>query len=363
MGLNPEFYRGRRVLVTGHTGFKGSWLTIWLNHLGAVTSGIALDPATDMDLFLLAGLESRISDYRADIRNPAEVERIIAAEKPESVFHLAAQSLVIRGYRDPVATFETNLMGTVNVLEACRKSDSVREVIIVTTDKVYENIEQSGGYREEDALGGWDPYSASKACAEIATQSYRRSFSGGTGNCNSLRGVCTVRAGNVIGGGDRAADRLIPDCVRALEKDETIVLRNPDSVRPWQHVLEPLSGYLQLCSMVSTEPQKLAGAWNFGPDASNAVSVSSLVSEFIGCWGSGRVETASDRNSYHEAGTLLLDAGKARNQINWRPVLSLREAVKLTVDWYRSCNSRNALELCLEQIEHYTRKWNSGSLK
>lgn len=363
MELNTHFYRGRRVLVTGHTGFKGSWLTIWLNQLGAVTSGIALDPATDNDLFLLAGLEGSISDHRADIRNSTEVERIIAAEKPETVFHLAAQSLVIRGYRDPVSTFETNLMGTVNVLEACRKSDSVREVIIVTTDKVYENIERPGGYREEDTLGGWDPYSASKACAEIATQSYRRSFSAGTDDGSSIRAICTVRAGNVIGGGDRAADRIIPDCVRALENNDTIILRNPNSIRPWQHVLEPLSGYLQLCSMISVQPQKLSGAWNFGPDSSNAVSVGSLVSEFLNCWGSGRVETSAEMNHYHEAGILLLDASKARNQLNWRPVLSFREAVKLTADWYKSCNSRNAHELCLEQIDYYTRKWNSGSWK
>ena len=363
MGLKQDFYRERRVLITGHTGFKGSWLTIWLNHIGAVTSGIALDPVTDRDLFILAGLDKRISDHRADIRDMNEVERIIDLEKPETVFHLAAQSLVLRGYREPVATFETNLSGTVNILEACRKSESVKEVIIVTTDKVYENREQMTCYSENDPLGGHDPYSASKACAEIATQSYRRSFFSDNQGSAGGKAVCTVRAGNVIGGGDWAADRLIPDCVRALEKNEPVKLRNPGSVRPWQHVLEPLSGYLMLGTMAAGDPGRFAGAWNFGPDISNAVSAGRLVADFINYWGSGAIWDAVEKNPFHEAGILMLDAGKARSQLNWHPALSLSEAVSLTADWYKSYRSRDVYDMCVEQIEYYNKRWNSGSLK
>ncbi len=363
MGLNLGFYKGRRVLITGHTGFKGSWLTIWLNHLGAVTSGIALDPAGERDLFRLAGLEKRISDHRADIRSLKDTEMIIEAEKPETVFHLAAQSIVFEGYREPVPTFETNLMGTVNILEACRKSDSVQEIIIVTTDKVYENLEQDRGYREGDSLGGWDPYSASKACAEIAAQAYRRSFYGPGEGYGKVTAVATARAGNVIGGGDWAADRLIPDCVRSLEKGEPVIIRNPDSVRPWQHVMESLSGYLQLGVKCAEDPFRYSGAWNFGPDSSNAVSVMKLVSEFISCWGSGRVEESAGRTGYHEAGILLLDAGKAKDQIDWQPLLSLSESVRLTAEWYRNYRNRDAHDLCIEQIEQYHELWTSGSLR
>jgi len=361
MGLNPDFYRGRRVLITGHTGFKGSWLAIWLNHLGAVVSGIALDPVTDRDLFLLAGLEKRLSDHRADIRNLEDVCKIIEAERPETVFHLAAQSLVLEGYKDPVASFETNVTGTVNILEACRRSGSVKEVIVVTTDKVYENKEQKTGYREEDSLGGYDPYSASKACAEIVTQSYRRSFFSEYAGMQGCRAVCTVRAGNVIGGGDWASDRLIPDCVRALETGEPVRLRNPGSVRPWQHVLEPLSGYLMLGVKASVDPVKLAGAWNFGPDSSNAVSARSLVSDFISCWGSGSFVDAGERSAFHETGILLLDAGKAARELKWIPALDLPEAVRMTAEWYKSYRYRDVYDLCVEQIEYYSERWNSGS--
>ena len=361
MGLNTEFYRGRRVLITGHTGFKGAWLAIWLNHIGASVSGIALDPSTERDLYLLAGLDKRISDHRADIRDLDEVFRIIENEKPETVFHLAAQSLVLEGYKDPVTTFDTNVIGTLNILEACRRSDSVKEVIIITTDKVYENREQMSGYREEDPLGGHDPYSASKACAEIVTQSYRRSFlSEAVGRVNGLA-VCTARAGNVIGGGDWAADRLIPDCVRALESHEQVRLRNPGSVRPWQHVLEPLSGYLMLGWKASADPAKFAGAWNFGPDSSYAVSARALVSDFIGCRGSGSISDVSEGTGFHEAGILLLDPGKAIRELKWSPVLDLPGALRLTADWYKSYRTRNVYDLCVQQIEYYSELWNSGS--
>ena len=362
MGVTDGFYRGRKILITGHTGFKGSWLTIWLNILGADTSGIALDPANGNDLFVMADLKSRIRDYRADIRNSEEVNRIFRAEKPETVFHLAAQSLVLPSYDDPVSTFETNFMGTVNVLEACRQSDSVRQVIVVTTDKVYENREEARGYNEHDPLGGYDPYSASKAGAEIACQSYRRSFFSKNETAVRKISLSTVRAGNVIGGGDRAAGRLIPDCIRAFEKDLPVSIRNPGSVRPWQHVLEPLAGYLLLCRKMAEDQGSYDGAWNFGPESEGAVSVSRLVSAFIRHWGSGAIDISGEQKKFHEAGILMLDIAKSVSLLKWKPLLTLDDAVRMTAEWYRNSGSRNAYTLCAEQIEEYTKRWNFGSL-
>lgn len=362
MGLTESFYRGKKVLITGHTGFKGSWLTIWLNLMGADTAGIALDPANENDLFNLAELKGKIRDYRADIRNRAEVERIFYAEKPEIVFHLAAQSLVLRSYNDPVSTFETNFMGTVNLLEACRNSGSVSQVVVVTTDKVYENREEPRGYNEQDPLGGYDPYSASKAGAEIACQSYRRSYFAKNDGAGRKISLSTARAGNVIGGGDRAADRIVPDCIRAFEKGLPIPVRNPDSVRPWQHVLEPLGGYLMLCRRMAEDPYRFAGAWNFGPDSEGAVSVGKLVGTFIRHWGSGVMDISGEQKKFHEAGILMLDISKSVTYLGWKPLLTLDEAVKMTAEWYRSSGSRDPYTLCVEQIEEYTKRWNSGSL-
>lgn len=363
MEMIEDFYRGRKVLITGHTGFKGSWLTIWLDLAGARLSGIALDPVSDRDLFVLADLKSRITDHRADIRNAAAVDEILKIEKPVTVFHMAAQSLVLDGYKDPSGTFETNIMGTVNVLEACRKTDSVKQVVIITTDKVYENREEEKGYREGDPLGGYDPYSASKAGAEIVSQSYGRSFFLWPGSRNRDLSIATVRAGNVIGGGDRAANRIIPDCVRALENGWPAEVRNPDSVRPWQHVLEPLAGYLELACRMAEDPPGYSGPWNFGPDINNLLRVKDLVSSFISHWDGGSLNIAKAKRPFHEAGFLMIDSTKAGDKLGWRPLLDFQEAIRWTADWYRKYNSQDAYQLCKDQIEKYTEKWSLSRQK
>lgn len=345
-----SFYKNKKVLVTGHTGFKGSWLTIWLKQLGAEVIGIALDPKTDRDLFFLAGLSDKIKDYRQDIRNLNKIQEILTNEKPEVVFHLAAQALVLPGYENPVSTFETNIMGTVNILEACRNSESVKQVVIVTTDKVYENKEQLAGYKESDNLGGHDPYSASKAAAEIVTQSYNHSF---------IQSVATARAGNVIGGGDWSSNRIVPDCIRALENNETIIVRNPEAIRPWQHVLEPLSGYLMLPVKMAMDHEKYSGAWNFGPEETDIITVQALVEEILRYWGRGSRRENPDINKPHEAVILRLDINKSKNILGWKPLINTRKAVEMTVDWYKMYSDHNAFQLCVSQINEFSNKWNS----
>jgi len=350
MNLLQDFYKGKKVLITGHTGFKGSWLTIWLKQLGAEVTGVALDPKTDRDLFLMAQLSEKITDYRQDIRNLERVQDIFQKEKPEIVFHLAAQALVLTGYENPVATFETNILGTVNILEVCRHTQSVQQVVIVTTDKVYENKEQLTGYKESDNLGGHDPYSASKAAVEIVTQSYNYSF---------IQSVATARAGNVIGGGDWSINRIVPDCIRSLEKNETIILRNPEAIRPWQHVLEPLSGYLLLAMKMAGDSEKYSGSWNFGPDETDTVKVKVLVEEILKFWGKGSWEGNPDIYKPHEAGILRLDINKSKNLLCWKPILNTGKAVEMTVDWYKKYSSYDVYQLCISQINKYSDIWNS----
>ncbi len=364
-----SFYKNKKVLVTGHTGFKGSWLTIWLEQLGAEVVGISLDPKTDRDLFLLAGLSDKIKDYRQDIRNLDKIQKIITEEKPEIVFHLAAQALVLPGYERPVATFETNIIGTVNILETCRQTPSVKQIIIVTTDKVYENKECLTGYKETDPLGGYDPYSASKAAAELVAQSYRQSFFNSLSPSPPLpftpspfRSMATARAGNVIGGGDWSEYRLIPDCIKALEASKPVIIRNPDAMRPWQHVLEPLSGYLSLALKMAEDPQKYTGPWNFGPDIEDFATVKDLADQLISLYGAGRWETTDERIKLHEAGLLRLDITKAKDILGWKPLLGFREAIQWTVNWYKAYKGHNVYNLCQDQIEKYTQKWNSGNL-
>lgn len=353
-----NFYQNKKVLITGHTGFKGSWLTIWLKQLGAEIIGIALDPKTDRDLFLLAGLSDKIKDYRQDIRDHNKIQEILIKEKPEIVFHLAAQALVFPGYEDPLSTFETNVMGTVNILEACRNTESVKQVVIVTTDKVYENKEQLTGYKESDNLGGHDPYSASKAAAEIITQSYRLSFNQSS-NQSINQSISTARAGNVIGGGDWSLNRIVPDCIRSLEKNETIIVRNPQAIRPWQHVLEPLSGYLMLAVKMAMDPEKYSGAWNFGPEESDIIEVQALVKEILKYWGKGSWKTNPDNNTPHEAGILKLNINKSKKVLGWKPLLNTGKAVEMTVNWYKNYSNHNAYQLCISQINEYSDKWNS----
>ncbi len=351
--FDGRFY-GRRVLVTGHTGFKGSWLTLWLILINANVIGYALKPATEQDNFVACRLSDSITDLRGDVRDKAHLKAVFEAYKPEVVFHLAAQPIVRASYDLPAETMETNVMGTVNVLENIRACDSVRAGVFITSDKCYENKEQLWGYRECDAMGGYDPYSASKGCAELVCASYARSFF--SQDCIDKH-ICTARAGNVIGGGDWSPDRIIPDCVRALQGGKPIGVRNPLAVRPWQFVLEPLYGYLTLAAGLLTAPKKHTGAWNFGPDYSSIVPVGEVAAEVVRLWGSGSWEDLSQpqkgSNAPHEATLLSLDCTKAKALLGWRPQLTLKEALGYTLDWYKAFPHGDIRRLCEQQIAAY----------
>lgn len=334
MDIFGSVYRDRRTFVTGHTGFKGSWLCRWLELLGANVRGYALAPPTEPNHFDLIGLKS--SSTIGDIRDYVHLLGHIEQCQPEIVFHLAAQASVLYSYDNPVETFGSNVMGTVNVLEACRHTPSVRAVIVVTTDKCYDNKEWVWGYRENDRIGGSDPYSASKSCAELVTASYRRSFCSLKDNRRSqYMLVGSARAGNVIGGGDWTADRLIPDAMRAVANGETVRIRNPDSLRPWQHVLEPLAGYLLLGEKLLEGRAEFAEAWNFGPEAKSNLSVSEIVEAMRRYWPAVSGEYAELENKPHEASLLMLDSTKARRQLDWRPVWGIETTLERTADWYR----------------------------
>ena len=322
-------YRGRRVLVTGHTGFKGSWLALWLSELGARVTGVALDPPTQPNHWNLLGLQ--VDDRREDIRNAEAIRAIVEATAPEIIFHLAAQPLVRQSYHNPVETWSTNVIGTANVLEAARKIPSVRAIVVVTSDKCYQNDRRQGPYRETDRLGGHDPYSASKAAAELVTASYRGAyFSSGVSPL-----VATARAGNVIGGGDWAADRLIPDLVRATASDVSLAVRSPAATRPWQHVLECLAGYLMLGKRLLAGERAFAEAWNFGPDRAETFTVSAVLERMKKHLPRARWHIDRDE-ALHEAARLALDSGKAQRQLGWGCVWSLDEALAETAQWYRA---------------------------
>jgi len=346
--LFDGIYNEKNVLVTGHTGFKGSWLSIWLNELGANVIGYALDPYTEKDNFVVTNLSDKITDLRGEIRDFDNLLRTFKEEKPEIIFHLAAQPLVRLSYKEPRETYEVNVMGTVNVLEAARQSDSVKTVIIITSDKCYENNEWIWGYRENDPMGGYDPYSSSKGCAELVTSAYTRSF---FENEDSDIAVASVRAGNVIGGGDWAADRLITDCISYLKEDKAIEIRSPKAIRPWQHVLEPLRGYLLLASKLYQNPKKYTGAWNFGPNEASIVTVGELVDKLVNKWGSGKWIDTSNNNEPHEAKLLKLDISKARHHLNWEPKLNFDQTIDLVVDWYQ--NDNVDYDFDVEQIKKY----------
>jgi CDP-glucose 4,6-dehydratase len=342
-------YSGVRVFVTGHTGFKGAWLCEWLHRLGASTTGYALAPE-DRSLFMQAGTAERTDSQEGDVRDLDHLRSSLRRAQPEIVFHMAAQSLVRPSYDFPVETFATNVMGTVHLLEAVREVQSVRALVIVTSDKCYENDGRAEPFNEHDAMGGHDPYSASKGCAELVTSAYERSFFKG--------GACTVvsaRAGNVIGGGDWAVDRIIPDLARAAESGKPAVIRRPNSVRPWQHVLEPLGGYLLLGQLVASEGQRFAGAWNFGPSEEESVPVRILVEELRTRWPELRVDYQSEVTGPHEAPALRLDCTKARKQLGWRPVLGLSRSLDMTAEWYREAGRGSALDVTGRQIEAYER--------
>jgi CDP-glucose 4,6-dehydratase len=354
--LGPLFagaYAGRRVFVTGHTGFKGSWLVAWLLRLGADVTGYALDPPTTPSLFEELGLAGRIRHIVADVRDLDALRASMVDARPDVVFHLAAQPLVRFGYAEPVATFATNIMGTVNVLEAVRACAGVRAVVNVTSDKCYENHETVRPYAETDPMGGFDPYSSSKGCSELVTAAYRRSFFAAP----DAAVIASARAGNVIGGGDWAADRIVPDCVRALTAGQPVLVRNPEAVRPWQHVLEPLSGYLWLAARMLAKGRAFEGGWNFGPDPSDVVPVSRVADAIVTGWGSGSwLVPESAVPQPHEAGLLLLDISKARTGLGWRPVWDTGRALATTAAWYsaRHADVADVPALVEADIESYS---------
>ncbi len=356
-GFN-NIYKNKTVLITGHTGFKGSWLAIWLTELGAKVVGYALDPYTQKDNFVMTGIGKKLIDIRGDIRDLTTLNQVFEKYKPDFVFHLAAQPLVRLSYEKPVETYDINVMGTINVLEAIRNSDSVRVGIMITTDKCYENKEQVWGYREVDQLGGYEPYSSSKACAELAISSWRSSFMN-TGDCSKHgKSIASARAGNVIGGGDWAQDRLIPDCIKALESNQKIEIRRPDAVRPWQHVLEPLGGYLLLGEKMFITPHEYNQAWNFGPGLDSLISVRKIVEMVIGVYGEGIIEADIPQVDLHETGFLNLDNSKAIIQLGWRPLFNLEREVQMTVEWYKNYEKMDIYDLCVKQIMTYMKMIN-----
>lgn len=343
-----NFWKGKKVLLTGHTGFKGSWLTLWLRHLQAEVSGISL-PAQQPSLFDIAHIEEEITSYYCDITEPSKLPTLIQAIEPEIIFHLAAQALVRPSYNDPVSTFATNIMGTVHLLDAARQCDSVQSVVIITSDKCYENQEWLWGYRENDVLGGKDPYSCSKACAELVVNSYRHSYL----NKQNIN-VATARAGNVIGGGDWGKDRLLPDLLSSFSNKKPVIIRNPKATRPWQHVCEPLSGYLNLAQKLSENGSAYAQAWNFGP-SDNANKTVSWIADYVQQklpdslpW------KTSDEDNPQESQILKLDNSKARTRLAWHPRLSVDQALDWTVDWHQAwLNKQEMKEFTLNQIQDF----------
>ncbi len=334
--MSAEFWAGKRVFLTGHTGFKGGWMALWLHSLGAVVKGYALEPSTTPSLFAASRLGELVESEIGDVRDGAALAASVSAFKPEVVIHMAAQPLVRYSFAEPLETFETNVMGTANVLEAVRKAGTVRAVVNVTTDKCYENKEWHWGYRENEPLGGYDPYSASKACSELVSSSYRQSFFNESDYDAHACAVASGRAGNVVGGGDWSADRLIPDILRDFENGTPVSIRNPNAIRPWQHVLEPVSGYLLLAQNLYEHGPQFAQAWNFGPDESSAKPVQYLVSQMVAHWDGHASWTVDDGPHPHEAQYLKLDCSKAHNELRWLPKWGIAETLEAVVQWHRA---------------------------
>lgn len=355
--IDKSFWKDKRVFITGHTGFKGAWLSIWLYSLGAKVTGYALNPPTTPSLFDLAKVDTLVHSIIGDIRDREFLKNAISSADPEIVIHMAAQPLVIESYKNPVETYETNVMGTVNLFEGIRSCKSVKAVINVTTDKVYENKEWLWGYRENEPLGGYDPYSSSKACSELVTSSYRNSFFNTNNYIEHGVGVASARAGNVIGGGDWAPDRLIPDCIRSLTNNQRIEIRNPRSIRPWQHVLEPLSGYLLLAQSLFEQGEMYSQSWNFGPDEIDAREVGWIVEKICEKWGGDASFVLETKATYHEATYLKLDCSKSKKLLNWHPTWELEKTIEKIVCWAKAMNNNeNLLEVTLNQIYEFQKE-------
>lgn len=349
-----SFYKGKHVLLTGHTGFKGSWMLVLLEHLGAKVTGYALDPLHDEDLYNAINGNQLCDSHIADIRDKNSLNRVVQTAQPDIIFHFAAQALVRESYRIPVETFEVNVLGTVNVLEALRDLKKPCVGVMITTDKVYENMEWEFHYKENDRLGGFDPYSSSKAAAEIAIASYQKAYFDTKSIRKNAKVVAAARGGNVIGGGDWADDRIIPDLVRALQKNEPLHVRNPKAIRPWQHVLELLAGYLILGYELAQNPEQTQGAFNFGPEMGDDMTVEELVRTAIKIWGSGEFVLQSDKEDLHEAGILRLQIDKSKRILNWKPRWTSTRAVEQTMEWYKQVfDGKTPIKCCQEQINEY----------
>ena len=348
--IDISFWQGRKVFITGHTGFKGSWLSLWLQQLGAKVTGYSLEPPTTPSIFESAKVSAVIENsINGNICDAKLFTSSMQQAKPEIIIHMAAQSLVRDSYTDPVGTYATNVMGTVNMLEAVRNTPSVRAVLNITTDKCYENKEWVWGYRENEPMGGHDPYSSSKACAELISSAYRNSFL-----VNEGIALATARAGNVIGGGDWAKDRIVPDAMRAFMDNESLLIRNPIATRPWQHVLEPLSGYIMLCQKLFEQPENFAEGWNFGPDDEGAQPVSILADTMVRYWGDDAQWKVDNNEHPHEARYLKLDCSKAKNLLKWKPIWCLERALDETVQWYKAWHQNNEIqEITINQIKLY----------
>jgi CDP-glucose 4,6-dehydratase len=352
--VNSEFWQGKKVLLSGHTGFKGSWLSLWLQSMGAQVIGYALNPPTNPSLFDVADVAKGMTSIIGDIRDLEKLQGVLAEHQPEIVIHMAAQPLVRSSYVNPVETYSTNIMGTVNMLEAVRHCSSVKAVINITTDKCYENREWVWGYRENEPMGGYDPYSSSKGCAELVSAAYRSSFFNSDTYHDHGVALATVRAGNVIGGGDWAEDRLIPDILAAFEKNKLVDIRNPHAIRPWQHVLEPLRGYLMLAEHLYLQGSSYAEGWNFGPNDEDAKPVGWIVEQMASLWGNQSHWQIDSSDHPHEANYLKLDISKARSRLDWHPALRLNDALQLIIDWSKQRQAGvNVRDLTLSQIKNY----------
>lgn len=354
--MQADFWKNKKVFLTGHTGFKGSWLSLWLQSLGAEVTGYALNPPTKPSLFEVANVGNAMTSIIGDIRDLDALQAAMKKANPDIVIHMAAQPLVRYSYANPVETYATNVMGTVHLFEAIRKCQNVRSVVNITTDKCYDNREWDWGYRENEPMGGYDPYSNSKGCAELVTSAYRSSFFNPENYRDHGVALASVRAGNVIGGGDWAQDRLVPDTIGAYSEGRPVVIRNPHAIRPWQHVMEPLSGYLLLAEQLYEEGPRYAEGWNFGPNDADAKPVNWIVEKLATLWGEGASWSIDTGQHPHEANYLKLDISKAKNQLGWQPKLNLGEALELIVDWYRAHGAGQGMqEVVLGQIQHYSK--------